>query len=236
MKKLGLLVFIAAIIVGVAVTNILSTGSEASTGKGFFNFNFDWKGVKGSGNVITESRDVRGFHGIDVGGIYQVEVTAGREFSVTVEADDNLMPLIRTEVSGGILRIDSSRRISPKSNILIKVSAPNIDDLDISGVANVTVSGLKNSELSIDSSGASKVAVSGETSKLTVDVSGATRIDAEGLVADKANVEASGASNVGVHVLNEIRANASGASHITYLGSPSQVQKNTSGAGNVSPR
>ena len=130
----------------------------------------DPRNVAHDKKVIQEKKH----HGIDVGGVYQVDVTAGKEYAVTVEADDNLIPLIKTESEGGILKIESDHRISPKSNIRVHVSMPNIDSLEVSGVANVTVNGVKGEELTIDSSGASKVAVTGEAAKLSVEVSGAT--------------------------------------------------------------
>ena len=233
MKKLGILIFAVALILGIVVTNMFSLGR--ATGQ-MFHFNFDWKGVKGSGHVITEQREASGFHGVDVGGVYQVDVTAGKDYSVTVEADDNLVPLIRTEVDGGILKIQSDRRISPKSNIRVTVTMPNIDSVEVSGVANVTVNGVKGDDLSIDSSGASKVAVNGESTKLNVEVSGATHVDAASLQVDEATVAASGASNVAVSVSRVLDAHASGASHISYAGSPSELRKDTSGAGSVSQR
>lgn len=231
MKKIGFLIFAAALVVGLVVSNLFSFGRI----KGEF-FSFSFGGVHGSGNSTSERRDVTGFHGIEVGGVYQVEVTAQQDFSVTVEADDNLVPLIRTEVDGGILRIVSDKRISPKSVIRIVIAAPDIDDLNVSGAANVTVSDIKNAGLSIDASGASKVTVNGETEKLTVDVSGAMRVDAVDLAAVNATVGASGASQVTVNVSGDLRTSASGASRITYAGSPKNVTKKTSGASSVSPK
>lgn len=233
MKKIGILIFVAALVIGLVVSNLFSFGR--TTGN-FFNFSFNFKGVQGSGNIAAEDRSINGFHGVDVGGIYQVEITAQKEYSVRVEADDNLLPLIQTEVNDGILKIESERRISPKSKIRIIIGAPNIDNLEVSGVANVTLSDLKNSDLAIDSSGASKIKVAGETAKLTVDVSGATKIDAESLTAGNANIEASGASGVTVNVTGNLRAEASGASRISYTGTPTDVIKSSSGAGKVSPK
>jgi len=233
MKKLGILIFIFALILGVVVTNMFSFGQAAGS---MFHFNFDWKGVKGSGNVITDRRNVSGFHGVDVGGVYQVEITAQKEYSVTVETDDNLAALVKTEVDDGILRISSDGRISPKSTIRIKIGAPDIDSLEVSGVANVTVNGVKNNAISIDSSGASKISVSGETAKLTVDVSGATKVDANELKTGDATVDANGASNVSVNVSGTLKADASGASHVTYSGTPTSVQKSTTGVGSVTER
>lgn len=233
MKKLGILIFVFALVIGIVVTNMFSVGRAAGS---VFKFNLDWKGTRGSGNVVTDRRDVSGFHGIDVGGVYQVEVSAQKEFSVTVETDDNLVPMIKTEVDDGILRIESDGRISPKNTIRIKIGAPNIDSLEVSGVANVTVNDVKNSSLAINSSGASKISVSGETSQLTVDVSGATKVDANELKSENANVETTGASNVTVNVSGTLKAEASGASHVNYSGNPTSVQKSTTGVANVSAR
>ncbi|MEQ1923480.1 MAG: DUF2807 domain-containing protein, partial [Pyrinomonadaceae bacterium] len=114
--------------------------------------------------------------------------------------------------------------------------APNIDNLEVSGVANVTLNDIKNEGLTIDSSGASKIKISGETAKLTVDVSGASKIDAETLTTGNANIDASGASNVTVNVTGDLRAEASGASRISYTGTPTNITKDTSGASKVTKK
>lgn len=239
MRKVGLLVFAAALIVGLIVSNLFSLGNvreRFSDLSGFNGFNFNFRGTKGSGHTRSEFRDIRDFKSIDVGGVFHVEVTAQKEFSVEVEADDNLLPMIKTEVRGGNLEIETDGKISPKSTIRIRISAPNIEELEVSGVADVTVNGLKNSKFAVDSSGASKIKVVGTTSGLTVDVSGATKVDADALISDSAQVEASGASHVYVNVTGTLRADASGASHITYSGAPTNVEKKSSGASRISPK
>lgn len=230
MKKTGLLIFLGCLAAAVVVGNIFSFGRTSAK---LFNFEMKFGGVHGSGNVQTDTRSLSGFHAVEVGGVYQVEIACGKDFGVEVTADDNILPLVRTEVSGGVLRISSEQRVSPKSTMKIKITAPDIDSLDVSGVANVAMTGVKNSGLSIDSSGASKIRIEGATSKLTVDVSGATSIDAENLAAENASVGASGASSVLVNVSGNLKANASGASKIRYAGSPT-LEPKTSGAGSVS--
>ena len=233
MKKLGILIFILALVLGIVVTNMFSVGQAAGS---MFNFRINFKGEKGSGNVVTDRREVEAFHGVDVGGIYQVEITAQKEYSVSVETDDNLVPMIKTEVDDGILRISSEGKISPKNTIRIKIGAPDIDSLEVSGVANVTITGLKNDALTIGSSGASKISVAGETRELTVDISGATKVDANELKTQDATVGATGASNVSVNVSGTLKAEATGASHITYSGTPVSLQKSTSGVGSITQR
>ncbi|MEO6655826.1 MAG: head GIN domain-containing protein [Pyrinomonadaceae bacterium] len=233
MKKVGIMIFVAALVIGLVVANMFSFGR--ASGK-LFNFSMNFGRVHGSGNVVSENRGLSGFNVVDVGGVFQVEITAQKEFGVEVEADDNLLPLIKTEVRNGVLNIESERKLSSSGPIRIRISAPDIDKLEVSGVANVTLNDLRNSGLSVDSSGASKIKISGETEKLTVDVSGAAKIDAEDLTAENATVDASGASHVNVNVIGQLRSDATGASKIVYSGSPASVEKKTGGVGSVSPK
>jgi len=229
MKKFGLIIFILALTLGLIFANIFSFGKMTTK---FFNFSIN-EGVSGSGNVTTEKRDVTDFQEIEVGGVFEVEVTAQKDFSVEIEADDNLLPLIKTEVSGGVLRLETEKRISTKNPIRVRISAPNIENLNISGASKVSLANLKNENLQIDSSGASKIIVAGETENLTVDVSGASKIDAENLKSENASIDASGASKVSVFVANELKSDASGASSIIYSGSPKNLIKKTSGVSSI---
>ncbi|MFZ1700085.1 MAG: head GIN domain-containing protein [Pyrinomonadaceae bacterium] len=228
MKKIGVLIFGAALVVGLIAATMSSFGRIGDKV-----FSFRVGAVKGSGNVATDRRDLTDFHGVDVSGVFKVEIVAQKEFGVEIEADDNLLPLIETELRRGVLHISTDGKISPSNLLVVRISAPDIDKLDISGAAEVTLTELKNSELSIDSSGASKINVSGETAKLTIDISGATKVNAEGLEAENVNVDASGASKASVNVTGSLRADASGASKIEYSGSPADVVKKSNGAGSV---
>jgi hypothetical protein len=233
MKKIGIIIFAAALVIGLVVSNMFSFGRASSN---LFNFSMNFCGERGSGNVASEKRDLSGFKSVDVGGVFQVEIAAQKEFGVEILADDNLLPFIQTEVDGGTLRIDTSRRISPTSPVRIRVSAPDLENLEVSGAANVTVADLKNTSFAIDSSGASKIAVTGETSKLTINVSGASRIDAENLNAENASVDSSGASKINVNVSGELLTDLSGASKVVYTGTPANVVTKKSGASSVSQK
>ena len=233
MKKIGFLIFVVAIVAGVSLANMTTFGKASG---GFLKFSMNFGGEHGSGNVASEKRDLSGFKSVDVGGVFQVEIVAQKDFSVEVMADDNLLPLIRTSVEGGTLHIDTERRISPTSPVRVRISAPDIEKLEVSGVANVTVSDVKNSALALDTSGASKIALTGETAKLTIDVSGASKIDAENLKTVDASVDASGASKISVNVSGELRSDLSGASRVTYSGAPTNVITKKTGASGASPK
>lgn len=230
MKKIALIVFIAALAVGVVVSSVSSFGKM--TGK-LFSFNTSWGGVKGSGNVKTEKREVSDFQSIDVSGAFEVEITAQKDFSLEVETDDNLMELIKTEVSGGTLKIKSEKSIKSGNPLKVRISAPDINSLDLSGASKVTLVNLNNESLSLDSSGASKIKIEGTTRNFDVEMSGASKLDAENLKAENVSVDSSGASSATVYVTNVLKADLSGATNVTYTGSPKSVQKKTSGASSV---
>lgn len=229
MKKFGVLIFIVTILAGVVFASLFSFGRVI--GK-LPNFSFGSK-IKGSAVAGSQSRSVADFKGIDVGGVFQVEVTAGKEFSVEVVADDNLLPYIKTQVERGVLRIETTDRIDSETPLLVRISAPDITSVEVSGVAKVELAGVKNSSLEIDTSGASKLKIEGETSHVKLEVSGSSSIDAESLKARTASVDASGASHVSVFVTERLVSDSSGASRIAYSGDPTVVEKQSSGASSV---
>jgi hypothetical protein len=229
MKKIGIIVFAVAILLGVFVSSFFSFGRLSEKA---FTFSFR-SGVKGSGNIASETRDVGSFSGVDVSGVFQVEITAQKDFAIEIEADDNLLSLIKTEVRGGVLRIETEKRVSTSNPLKIRISAPDIENIEASGASRVSLANVKNDELRVDTSGASKINISGETANLTIEVSGASSIDAENLKAENANVDASGASHVSVFAVNELKSDASGASKIVYSGSPKNIEKKSSGASSV---
>ena len=229
MKKIGFLIFILALIVGVGLSNMFSFGKL--TGR-IFNFSFN-SGVVGSGSRASEKREVSDFSGINVGGVFQVEATAGKDFSVEIEADDNLLALIKTEVRGNTLRLETKEKISSKNPIIVRLTAPNLENIDVSSASKVSLSNVSNENLIIDASGASKITVSGESANLVINASGASKIAAESLRAESAAVDASGASNVEIFAVKELKTDVSGASNVIYQGNPTNLIKKTSGASSV---
>ncbi len=219
MKKLGLIVFITA----------LSIGLLSAIGCGIGNLT----GVQGSGNAKSEKRNVSGFKQIEAGGAITLEIDAQKDFSVKIEADDNLLPLIKTEVSGDTLKISTEDRISSKTKIVVRISMPELTSLNISGASGAVVSNVKTDSLKLEASGASKIKISGEANDLESDATGASGIDAEGLTVNDADVEASGASNTTVSVANNLKADASGASTVYYTGEPKSVEPESSGASSI---
>lgn len=230
MKKIGIIVFIVALAIGVVIASVFSFGKAAGN---LFSFNIGFGGVKGSGNVQTDKRKVDNFKAVEVGGVFIVEITAQKDFSVEVEADENLLPLIKTESDGETLKIETEQRFSTRSPIKLRISAPDVENLHISGASKVSVVNLNNDSFSVDSSGASKIKIEGATKTFMVDMSGASKLEAENFKSENVSVDASGASCATVSVSSDLKVDLSGASKVVYYGSPSNLEKKTSGASSV---
>ena len=222
MKKFGFLIFILALAIGLIFTPSCSVG--------------DMAGIKGSGTSKTEQRSVTGFKRVDAGGALNVEIDANKDFSVSVEADDNLLQNIKTEVSGDTLKIYSDGKISPSAKLNVKISMPSIEGLNLSGASDGKITNVRADSLELKASGASEVTISGETKKFEADASGASEIDAENLKVEDGKVEASGASSASVSVTNNLEADASGASSISYTGEPKSLKQNASGASSINKK
>lgn len=219
MKKYGLLLFILTLSIGLAATTNCSFGN--------------FSGVPGSGNAKKETRSVSGFKRIEAGGAVNLSITLGGDFSVSVEADDNLLPLILTETSGDTLKISSKENFSPKTKINVQITMPEITGLQISGASNAVVANVKGDEIDLKASGASKIKITGEAKSVKTDASGASTIDAESLSTENAEADSSGASTIIVAPTGDLNAKASGASSVYYTGEPKNIKQDISGASSI---
>lgn len=225
MKKIGLIIFITALAIGVIVANVFSFGSFSFKSP----FSISIGKIKGSGNFVTEKRQVSDFTKVDVSGAFEVEIIAQKDFAVEVDADDNLLKIIKTEVKGDTLEIGRDKSFSSRHRIKIRVYAPNIEDLDVSGASKINLVNINNESLNIETSGASSVKIKGQTENLTLDMSGASQIEAKDLSAKQVSVDGSGASQANIFVSETLSADLSGASQVKYSGNPTEINKNTSG-------
>lgn len=192
--------------------------------------------VVGSGVIKTEKRPVTSFTSIEASGAFDIEVACQKEPSLEIEGDDNLLPLIKTEVSGNTLKIKPEKSFSVKKSIRIRITVANIDDISSSGATSFHVTEVKNEKMTIEASGASSFDMSGETVALDMELSGASKVEAERLKAARVKITLSGAGKANVFASEELDANVSGAGNVTYAGEPKKVYKKVSGVGTVSKK
>lgn len=193
------------------------------------------KQVTGSGVIKTETRPVSSFTAIDASGAFDVEVVCQKEPSLVLEGDDNLLPLVKSEVRGNTLYLKPEANFSVKRAIRVRISVPNVDSISSSGAGSFRIVDVKNSKMKIDASGASNFDIGGETVVLDLGLSGATKVDTEKLRAARVRISLSGAGKANVFASEELDAEVSGAGSVTYIGDP-KVNKKVSGVGSVSKK
>ena len=213
----------------------------------------------GSGNVKSQTRPVGDFHALEVNYPAQIMITQGSAASVKVEAEDNVLPGLTTQVKSGTLNIsykpEDGKYVNPTKLVKITIVVKNLDSLQFSSAGELTVNGLKTDALDFSLNGAGKVTINEITTKdLQLDLSGAGSLDANGtadnldlnisgfgsfngadLHGKTASVDISGAGSATVWVDKNLDATVSGAGSVDYYGSPA-VTKNVNGVGSVNSK
>jgi hypothetical protein len=210
-------------------------------------------GHDGDGDVLKETRKVGSFSAIEVSGAFDIILKQGATEEVTVETDKNILPLVRTEVLGNTLKIDTRKPVHHTTMLKVYITLKDLSHIDVSGAVDIQSDGrLTLPELSIDASGssdskldlavqrlrldcsgASKMKFSGSAVDVSMDLSGATDIFAFDMPAETYNIEISGAGNAQLNVSKKIRAEISGAGSVKYKGSPTEIDQSVSGAGSI---
>ena len=189
-------------------------------------------GVRGSGVRRTEQRDLSTFSAIETSGVFDVEVNCQKPATLEIEADDNILPLVQTDVHGGVLYVSTTKSYSSSGGIKLRITVPDLASVKSTGAGKFNISGVKNDKFEIRSTGAATVVASGQSKSVKISSTGAGKIDAHELRASDADVSVTGAAGVDVYATDELDVNVSGAGRVTYSGNP-KVNKKVSGAGQV---
>jgi len=190
------------------------------------------KTTTGSGRVVTATRSVSGFTRIDLIGAATVDVAVGKPAGLTITGDDNILPIIRTRVVDGVLRI-SSRSYTSRHELRLRIGTPSLDRVSLTGAGTLTASGISSNAFSLDMSGAATIVLGGKTGTLDASLSGAGTEELGNLVARSAHVSLSGTGSLHVHATGSLDASVSGVGSIVYSGSPAHVVTHVSGVGTI---
>lgn len=213
-------------------------------------------GERGSGNVVTETRDVSGFQAIEIDYPAQVLVQQGSKESLKIEAEDNLMPNLKTQVRNGTLEIfyrrEEGKHVNPTKTVKITVVVKDLSDVQfnsagelviekikadtlevsLSGAGNMELEDIEVKALDVSLSGAGSGTASGVADDLNLVISGFGDFKAGDLHSKDARVSISGTGSATVWVDDELDAQVSGAGSVNYYGAAS-VSRQISGVGSV---
>lgn len=200
-----------------------------------FSTGCDWKGIRGNGNIKTESRPVTAFTRVDAGGFYELEWHPGAP-SLSLTTDENLLSHIETSVAGDVLKIEMHGTFSPTRGIKIAITSPSLAGASLSGAVKFNAASINGSTFALETSGAAKVTLAGKVNRLLASLTGASKLNAADLPADDVELSVTGAGKADVTASNLLRASITGAGKVSYGGQPKTVERRITGAGKISPR
>lgn len=209
--------------------------------------------VEGNGHVHQDTRTLPGFERIKVSGGFEIILKQGNEHAIEIEADDNLHPLILTEIENNTLYISSENRLKGSEDIQITITAPIFRRVRISGAVDLQTDGLIQSkaleldlsgagdadmhldvgELRVSMSGAGALELEGDAKIAHFNISGAGQIEAFELEAQTVEMDMSGAATAEVFAHESLSVSVSGAGSVRYRGNPSHVSRRVSGAASI---
>ncbi|MBU3926574.1 MAG: DUF2807 domain-containing protein [Bacteroidetes bacterium] len=208
--------------------------------------------IEGNGHVITETRQNVSFNEVINEGIFAVTVIPDTVYEITIEAESNLIPYVRTIVNGNTLVIDSHENLDPMVTIQVTVRMPAVQSVRLSGSGSVTVNDMPESNLTAILSGSGtmngtcnggtfKAVLSGSgtidfyvnTNRVETTLSGSGAIRLGGTTA-YANHLISGSGNIDSYSMftNECDCKISGSGNM-YLWVSERLNATISGSGSV---
>lgn len=216
-------------------------------------------GISSACQAQSQTRDVGSFTGVKMSVPGDLYVKQGSPQRVLIEASDEVLDRIETEVNGGNLVIRQKedwkwwKNWSSRGKIKVYVTAPTLEYLVVSGSGRIEsentirsnqmyvgVSGSGDIDLDLNTgdlegkiSGSGNVDLRGSADDLEVSISGSGNFDAEDLAAETCEVRISGSGNCRVNVKESLESRVSGSGNIYYRGDPRRVNNSSSGSGSV---
>lgn len=206
-------------------------------------FDFNIGQTNGNGNVVTEERPVADFNKVKGSAGLDIYLTEGTENKVVVEADENLLELIETEVENGKLRIRTKQSIGRAKAKKVHVTYISLNSIEASSGADVignsvikseslTLRASSGADLELEifakevyaqTSSGSDMKLSGKATTLKAKASSGSDLNAKNLLVINCNADASSGADITVNVKDRLDAEASSGGDVHYYGDPAAV-------------
>jgi hypothetical protein len=207
----------------------------------------------GSGAILSESRQVDDFTGVDISVSGNVSIIQGDTFRVQVRAEENILPYLQTRTEGNNLHVYFSRNVRDVDGLEVEITMPELKHVQLSGSARLETDGAFSGNtlnlglsgsgrillddmnypfIAANVSGSGAILLKGQSEEVEFSVSGSGEVDALQCPAKTAEVHVSGSGTVRLNVSDALEAHISGSGDVWYEGSPS-LDTHISGSGHV---
>ncbi len=213
-----------------SIGGFLRGGSIKSSGGG--------RGASDSGVRKSESRPLGTFERIRSMISGEVIIRYGDEDGIVVEADENIVPLIKTEVIGDVLMISSAGSFITSKPIRVSITVKDreLPDIDLVASGDISMHGIDQAELSASLQGSGDITLSGTARCVKLSLMGSGDIDARRLKSEEVTISLMGSGDIEASASDKVSVKLMGSGDVLVSGSPKKVSSSNRGSGDVSIR
>jgi hypothetical protein len=221
-KKIGAFVIACSILLTGCSINIPNNRINANT-------------IIGSGNSVTENRAVSGINAVSLTNSGKLVVQYGTTESLSITADDNILPTLTSDVINGRLILGSkpNTSITTRNGIVYLLTVKNLQAIEITGSGDAIVSGVNGNDLKATVTGSGSLTVDGALKSQTVTITGSGDYNGTNLSSHQASVTCSGSGSVTVKVSESLKVHITGSGSVGYIGDPQITEKIVTGSGTL---
>lgn len=189
--------------------------------------------IDGHGAIVSETRTVDNFHSINSIIVADILLIQGPQEDLIIEAQPNILQLLKTEVINGELRLTFNQCVDIQERVKIYITTPDLKKLTLIGVGDfITQNDFDLTELDIVLTGVGDFRLRGTASKLDITLTGVGDVKTFDLLTGSSDIKLTGVGNVEVFVNDQLNVILTGVGKVYYKGDPS-ITANIIGAGSI---
>lgn len=186
----------------------------------------------------AETRNLSGFEGVRAEGRFDVSVTVGGQYSVTITGPD--ADRLRTEIDDGVLKIETRNRPwfgeEPRINADVVITTPRLNSLVSARGADLEATNVNADSFSMVAAMGGEVRAAGTCQSLDATAAMGGSLNATELHCASADVSAAMGGEARVFASQNLDASASMGGSVRVDGAPAHTDISTSMGGGVSLR
>lgn len=255
---LGLILVAGVFVVGFAGAQLgLASGVDWFSGIGQFQFEGVGETITGSGKLITETRPVSGVSRVELMIDANLEIQQGSQESLLVTGDDNILPVLQTNVVGGKLNIRyqpqvnirglhqlklvltvkdlSGLRLSSSGTVKVDPLTTGNFDIDLTSSCNLNIQGIQADRITTNITSSGDITIQGISNSLVLHVTSSGNFQAGDLKVQEANVSLTSSGDVTLWVVESLDVDLSSSGNVAYYGNPA-IRQDISSSGRLIPK
>jgi hypothetical protein len=216
---------------------VLAIGLVVAAGCGtvsvISNLSSDGNQVRGSGKVTTVTRPVGSFKSVQLDGSLDADITVGKQTALKISGDDNIVPLVKTEIRGDTLRIYVDGSYSTHNPLKISFAMPELKAAALNGSGDLAIHAFRGKELKLELKGSGDLMAEGSADTLFTSIMGSGDLHLFRLPARNVHISIHGSGDAEVNASSSLEAAIAGSGDISYKGRPKSVKPAIAGSGDI---